>query len=523
MQVVWFKRDLRVQDHAPLALAAATGPVLPLFVDEPEIFLAPDQSAQHAHFREACLAGLRADLRALGLPLQRAHGDMVAVLERLWRAKAFTHLWSHEETGNALTFARDQRVALWCRTRGVTWQEIPQHGVIRRLASRNGWARRWGERMMASQAQLPSGIRAAEPVVTLAEAWQPAIPAGADKAARQAGGRAAGLALLDSFLAGRGQDYRRAMSSPLSAEEACSRLSPYLAFGVLSLREVVQAVLHRVEYWRDQPAEHRPPGMLASLRSFEGRLHWHCHFMQKLESEPEIEFRNIHRGYDGLREDVFDPARFTAWRRGETGLPMVDACMQMLAATGWVNFRMRAMLVSFAAYQLWLNWREPALHLAREFLDYEPGIHYSQMQMQSGVTGINTLRIYNPVKQAQDHDPHGLFVRHWLPALAGVPDAFVFEPWRMPPGVQRECGVRIGEHYPAPIVDHEQAAREARARIGARRGDAAVRAEATAVMAKHGSRKRGNDRDPSKARSRKGRAANHSAPPAQEAFDFGQG
>ena len=101
--------------------------------------------------------------------------------------------------------------------------------------------------------------------------------------------------------------------------------------------------------------------------------------MQKLEDEPEIEFRNFNRAYDGLREDEFNDEYFEAWCHGRTGYPMVDACMRALHQTGWINFRMRAMLVSFASYHLWLHWRQPALYLARLFLDYEPGIHYSQI------------------------------------------------------------------------------------------------------------------------------------------------
>ena len=97
--------------------------------------------------------------------------------------------------------------------------------------------------------------------------------------------------------------------------------------------------------------------------------------------------------------------------------------MRALIETGWVNFRMRAMLVSFASYHLWLHWKEPALHLARMFTDYEPGIHYAQVQMQSGTTGMNTVRCYSPVKQGMDHDRDGEFARRWLPELARSPIA----------------------------------------------------------------------------------------------------
>ena len=217
-----------------------------------------------------------------------------------------------------------------------------------------------------------------------------------------------------------------------------------------------------------------PPGALEqSLKSFEARLHWHDHFIQKFEDEPAIEFQNINRAFDGLREDELDEARFAAWAEGRTGFPMVDARMRSLHATGWLNFRMRAMLVSFAAYHLWLHWRRPALHLGRLFADYEPGIHYSQTQMQSGVTGSNTLRIYSPREQAEDQDPDGTFIRHWVPEL-----------------LQSAYGVRIGSDYSAPIVDTKLALAHARARLKYFRGKSETRLASAAVYRKHGSRKR---------------------------------
>ena len=272
------------------------------------------------------------------------------------------------------------------------------------------------------------------------------------------------------------------MSSPLSAASACSRLSPHLAWGTIGLRELVQRV--RTERSRCADPWRR------SLASLESRLHWHCHFIQKLESEPDIEFRNVHPGFDGLREADFDANRFDAWRRGETGWPFVDACLRMLAQTGWINFRMRAMLVAVSSYHLWLHWREPALFLARQFTDYEPGIHFPQVQMQSGVTGINIPRIYNPVQQSHDQDPRGVFIRRWLPELRGVPDGFLHTPWLMGQTQQQAAGCRIGTHYPAPVVDHEIAAREARNRYLAWRRQPGMQELAESVLRKHGSRKR---------------------------------
>jgi deoxyribodipyrimidine photo-lyase len=225
------------------------------------------------------------------------------------------------------------------------------------------------------------------------------------------------------------------------------------------------------------------------LTAFISRLYWHCHFIQKLESEPAIEWRNMHRGYDGLREHDFNEAHFAALKAARTGWPMVDACVTMLRETGWLNFRMRAMLVSVAAYPLWLHWRPVGEWLATQFLDYEPGIHWSQLQMQSGTTGINTTRVYNPIKQAQDHDPHGKFVRRWLPAMRIVSDSDLFEPWQMSHQLQLNAGVQTSADIAQPVVELAQATREAKQRLHARRQNAEVKAGKKAVVDKHASRK----------------------------------
>jgi deoxyribodipyrimidine photo-lyase len=374
--------------------------------------------------------------------------------------------------------------------------------VVRRLGSRDEWAAIWMQRMKQPTLPAPDFLGKPEAMLTPNGIMQPRWMGmqGEDKPGRQKGGRRQAAQLVKEFFGHHLAAYRYSMSSPLSAEDHCSRLSPYIAYGALSIREIAHKVWKTRAELQALPEPARPKGILEGLKSFESRLHWHCHFIQKLESEPGIETRNVHPGFDGLREPHVDSDRFARWRKGETGFPLVDACMKMLADTGWVNFRMRALLVSFSSYQLWNHWREPALHLAREFLDYEPGIHYPQIQMQSGVTGINTLRIYNPVKQAQDQDPQGVFVRRWLPALQAVPNAYLFEPWTMPPEVQQACGVIIGEHYPEPVVDHLATARYARETLWALRREPEVRAEARRVFDKHGSRNPMREGRPRRAR-----------------------
>jgi deoxyribodipyrimidine photo-lyase len=509
VHVVWLKRDLRVHDHAPLARAveaAGPGRVVALYCHEPTLLALPETDASHVVFFNQCLAELRRSLRSRGGELTVRVGDMPDALDALARELAgiderlrIDWLWSHEETGLAATFERDKAVRRWADRSGVVWTELPQHGVVRPLSSRDGWARRWSRRMGEPEARAPERI---ETVPGLAGGEiPPPERLGLGRSGRgptQRGGESVGLGVLGSFLDRRGVGYRTGMSSPNEGWAGCSRLSPYLAAGAVSLRRAHHETERRVaevRALRDRGAleDARWP---ASLASFQKRLRWHCHFMQKLEDEPGIERRNFSRAFDGLREEDEGAwtgeqrDRFAAWLEGRTGYPMVDACMRCLAETGWINFRMRAMLVSFASYHLWLHWRPTARELARRFLDFEPGIHYAQVQMQSGTTGINTVRIYSPAKQARDQDPLGVFIRRWVPELEGVPDEHLPEPHRMPAMTQHMAGCSIGDDYPAPIVDHASAYRRAREAVHERRATSAARREASRVYERHGSRQR---------------------------------
>jgi deoxyribodipyrimidine photo-lyase len=173
---------------------------------------------------------------------------------------------------------------------------------------------------------------------------------------------------------------------------------------------------------------------------------------------------------------------------------------------------MRSMVMAVASYHLWLDWRATGAALARWFTDYEPGIHWPQVQMQSGTTGINTIRIYNPVKQGLDQDPTGAFTRRWVPELATVPDAFLQEPWKWPGA----AGL-LGRRYPEPVVDVAAAARAARDAVWGRRTAPGFAAEAGRIVDRHASRADGtgrfvNDRAPAVRRTR--------APDAQLSLDL---
>jgi deoxyribodipyrimidine photo-lyase len=496
--VVWFKRDLRIGDHAPLMEALQQCPVLGLYLYEPELLESPEWDASHSRFIAEALRELESEWTRRGGCLLLRRGEAVEQLERLHRETGFARLWSHEETGNRLTFDRDLRVARWCRERGIDWQERRQDGVVRRLRSRDGWAERWARSMSGRIESSPEVLGSGRPTGLVSDGvlgpeqlgLGPVIPI-----ELQRGGETAAREVLGSFLEERGVGYRAEMSSPLTAWTACSRLSAHLAWGCVSMRTVHQAAGHRQESLRamlsaGEPLDRRWSGALAS---FQARLRWHCHFMQKLEDEPRIEFENFNPVYDGLREAFTESEegqqRLEAWRQGRIGFPMVDACLRAVRATGWLNFRMRALVMSVASYHLWLHWRPTAIHLARCFLDFEPGIHFSQAQMQSGTTGINTVRIYSPARQALEQDPKGVFIRRWVPELAGVPDVFLAEPWRMTRSQQEAARCGIGVDYPAPRVDPRRSVIQAKERIARVRSSIAAREASRRVYLRHGSRK----------------------------------
>jgi deoxyribodipyrimidine photo-lyase len=453
--IVWFKRDLRWQDHAALAHAAKNGPVRCLYVIEPSLWAQADVALQHFEFIRESIQALDTHFRSLGGEIEVHVGELPLVLSKLWQESPFENIYSHQETGNGHTFARDIAVNKWCQQHQVAWHEYPQFGVVRGLKNRNRWQAAWEQHMAQPIEEIESlrfwKANSVTPLTMLAPQHLQHNPP-----LRQRGGRPLALATLNSFLKARSIGYRGGISSPLTAPDACSRLSTYLTYGCISMREVVQMTRAQIAQIPPQAVKHR-----SGLTAFISRLYWHCHFIQKLETEPDIEWQNMHRGYDNLREHEFNLAYFEALKSAQTGWPMVDACVVMLKETGWLNFRMRAMLVSVAAYPLWLHWRPVGEWLATQFLDYEPGIHWSQMQMQSGTTGINTTRVYNPLKQAQDHDPYGKFINRWLPANRHV----------------------------APLLDLAVATREAKSRLHARRQDPLVRDGKNEVIEKHASRK----------------------------------
>ena len=477
VQVVWLKRDLRVSDHEALYRASCAGPILCCYLLEDEYWSLPDTSNRQWQFIRESLLELSIQLERLGHTLLVLRGDACNIFNNLASQLGSFDLHSHQETGNLWTYQRDKLVAKWCRQHKVNWYQYAQHAVLRgshwaahgsknshRTNDRKEWRDHWTQFSTSALWQKPItgqwdsrkviDALACQVVVPLAELPEYMKQDEYVCTYRQRGGRSLAVNLFKSFLNERGVRYQATISSPLTAELGCSRLSAHLAYGTISIKEL----LHQLDVTTSKRSDKQ---WRRSLSAFQSRLVWHCHFMQKLEIDPEAEIRNMNSLYDAL-DRPWDAERFRAWQHGHTGWPLVDACMRYLIAHGWVNFRMRAMLVSVACYTLKLPWQPVAQWLAQLFVDYEPGIHYPQIQMQSGTNGNQVLRIYNPLSQAQELDPEGIFVRRWVNELQNVPLTWLFAPEKMPIQLKQQYGA---EHYPAPMVDFVSAHRAAKQEI----------------------------------------------------------
>ena len=472
----WVKRDVRLADNACLVAAHEAGlEVVPLFCVEPSVLAAEDSSALHSQAQWQAVVSLRQALRERQSDIVIAHGEMVEKLAKLSTRLPFTHLFAHEEIGNDLTFSRDRAVAAWCRDRGVEYREFPQSSVRRGGVNRDRLQRLWQSRI-TDQPPLPvPPIRQSDESRQLAAITAfPPLPAFTGNHLWQPVSEVHGQETLVDFLTHRGRQYRGGISSPNTAFTAGSRLSVHLAWGTLTARQVWHSVQQRLaDLDPDDPDSAR---WKKSLEAFVSRLHWRDHFTQRLESEPELEFRSIHPSYRDIPYEN-DDRLFTAWREGHTGYPLVDAVMRCLGATGFVNFRMRAMVVSFACHVLHLDWRLIHPHLARVFRDYDPGIHFNQLQMQAGVVGWNAIRVYNPAKQLADWDADGRFVRQWVLELKQVSGAQIVSGDSLP-------------NYPPPVAPFADRAKQMAATLYAIRKTVAAQAATPTVHQKHGSRKK---------------------------------
>ena len=475
--VVWLKRDLRLQDHEPLLLAQNTGlPVLFLYCLEPSLYADAHYRPRHWQFVYQSLQSMQARLPAgtmIGV-----FSEVLPILQRLLHLYDHFELFSQQEVGLDISFQRDQQIQAWCVQQQITWVQTPYAAVIRGLSHRQDWDKHWQQVMRAPIIQ--------QDIATINWCHCPQAVGSIDRLKAhidiepgefQDGGETAAQSCLHSFFDSRGQAYAYSISSPVLSREHCSRLSAYLAWGNLSLRQVYQTLL---VHWKT-------PGWRRSLQGLSSRLHWHCHFIQKFESQCSMQFQAVNSAYEAMPRLEGEQAqlRLQAWKQGATGFPMVDACMLCLKHTGYINFRMRAMLVSFLCHHLQLDWRLGVEHLAGYFLDFEPGIHYSQFQMQAGVIGINTIRIYNPVKQGLEKDTDAQFIKQWLPQLQDLPANLAHQPWLLTQMEQQMYDIQLDDDYPEPIIDLKQSYKQAQQLLWHWRSRAEVKAQTAAILVKH--------------------------------------
>lgn len=478
INVVWLKRDLRLQDNEAITNALKTGkPTLLLYVFEHFLLNDNHYSERHFNFIKESIRDINKQLKAHNTKVLTVTSDIQTAFNLIQEFYKIDTIYSHVETGILATYNRDKEFKRYCRNNFITWNESKNNGVERGLTNRENWLEHWEAYMSQSletfnpnQEQLLdlNAISTLESVLTATDLSTP-------KSTKfQKGGSAIAWKYAQSFFESRYKDYMFNISKPEASRTSCSRLSPYIAWGNISIRQVYQ----EAQKIKDTAKDKRHIG------GFISRLRWQAHFIQKFEMEHTMENESVNKGYHKLKKSISLQYQ-QAWQEGKTGFPLVDASMRCLIETGYVNFRMRAMLVSFFTHLLWQPWQNASEHLSKQFLDFEPGIHFPQLQMQAGETGINNLRIYNPTLNGLKHDPNAEFIKKWVPELARLDIPFIHEPYLMTELEQGLYNFKLGTDYPLPIINIKENRKRASEILWNMKKDPEVVKESFRILRRH--------------------------------------
>ena len=474
INIVWLKRDLRVSDHLPLFEAENKKiDYLIIYLFEPNQINYHDFSKRHQQFIYNSIIDINKKLKKFDRKVQIFYQNAETIFNYLTSIYKIENVFSYQESGIKNTWNRDKRVARFLAKNKINWIQYEKQAVIRGSKNREGWDKYWYSyanskiikntysisKLRLKKSPYDFKLRDFPNLKDYPKNFQPA-------------GESYAFKYLDSFIRNRGKNYNKFISMPEKSRQSCGRVSTYLSWGNISVRQVYQKIKNSVTY-----ADHK-----RSFNSFLIRLKWRSHFIQKFEVDCSYEHTCINRGYEKMKFDNKSEI-LNSWMKGETGFPLVDASMKCLISTGWLNFRMRAMLVSFLCHYLEQDWKKGVYHMAKLFLDYEPGIHFTQFQMQAGVTGINSIRVYNPIKQSIERDPEAVFIKKWIPELSNIDSPLIHEPWKL-----TEIDLidqEIPKIYKEPIISPIIKNSSVRARLWNLRKDDLVKRESRRLLGIH--------------------------------------
>ena len=422
LNIVWLKRDLRTYDHAPLYEAEKLkDDYVIIYLFEPSLMKEPDFSERHQQFIYHSILDINHFLKKYNREVKIYNNDALKIFKYLISRYKINKVLSYQESGTLKTWNRDKSVSKLLKSNNIKWIEFENQSIIRGATNRIGWDKKW---YTYANSKIIENVFSYNKFNFKADDYLFNIDnysylKNYPKSFQPAGQKYA-LKYLKSFVKDRAKLYNYNISKPEMSRTSCSRLSTYLAWGNISVRFAYQYIKNSSNYKKNKN----------HFTGFISRLKWRSHFIQKFETDCSYEFECINKGYEMMsysNNNVF----LENWKQGKTGFPLVDASMRCLINNGWLNFRMRAMLVSFLCHHLEQDWKRGVYYMARLFLDYEPGIHYTQFQMQAGVTGINSIRVYNPIKQSKEKDSDGVFIKKWLPELSNFDVPFIHEPWKL--------------------------------------------------------------------------------------------